>query len=964
MNQHTTDELAKLEKDRIKKAEYQRLLNSLKYSRMNERRTQVASSHEKTFAWAYSGMTERDIEGEAEASIPDEKAAGLSLAHPLQEWLREPAAKLYWISGKPGSGKSTFMKFLVGNERTKEELRAPGKDVQILSHFFWVGGHELQRNVRGMELSLLDQLLDDADHKLTERLLHQFEFLRKKHEDTDWSREELEKTLIAACKMSSSSICIFLDGLDEVLLEDRRGPASIMMLVKQLCGLGKVKICASSRPESDLQLFFEDEPHLRMQDLSHHDIRRYAEDSLRRLALVTSDVSSYDMKRLLDVICEHAAGVFLWVSLALKSLETGFVEFNTVDELSKRLELLPQELDKLYSDMWDRANAGENRKTYSEKAALFFTHALNLTHEAFNGNNGYFAWSTSQKHTYKGVFLNKIDVYRYISEPGLTARLLETGAWLAQAENEQSLRRTRRDIEIRTAGLLHIIGNDEGSRVDFVHRSAIDFLKDTAKGKEIRTHPDPAITPAVVLAQAMRAVLVLTLDAGASGFEKVWTNEMNLLKYLDAISTLHSENLLDTKTTTSLLATRERFYDRVRYQNRDVILEHHNYQLPMDFAGSCLACGFPPEVLSKLPGLARLGGHGRLSSSYALYLLQLACQCFWHLDTRRHDGATPESLEWLIKAVHVDYKDQPGPGHRDIHRIPAAELMSVGWPPSATWSHFAIDTAVFRLLQNTLMFSFNRRKTLLAIVQRLKLNIDRGNTSLVICRLKSPAAASWYGYRAIELGFPIAWRDTLRSASLQCLPYGTSETTRLMDVVLEVDVRFYLQLVMISELKHHAVDFKDTEDDLNKLNKSATHNHRCAKVLAIAEVHQDKVLNKYSRRWMPDKAEAWKELSRAFQPDGGEWKAVGQGITLGRAMPSFEFHVPELPLLPYLDHERMPGACKEVSDEEINQMLCDKGLAMRREDVVWRPSVDSDTVFEDRSKVEGWWEGGGRREDE
>lgn len=955
VNQHTHDELEKLEKDRARRAECQTLLDSLKYPRMNERRTQVASSHEKTFSWAYSGMTKRDIEGgsyadSSAASSSDKEVAGPPLAHPFQDWLRDPAAKLYWVSGKPGSGKSTFMKFLVNNERTEKELRGPGKNVRILSHYFWMGGHELQRNIRGMELSLLHQVLDDADHELAGRLLHQFGFLRKKRADTDWSREELDKVLMAAFELSSSSFCIFLDGLDEVMLEDRRGPASIMSLVEQLCGVEKVKICASSRPEPDLQRFFARRPHLRMQDVTYHDIRRYADDSLRRLALVPSDVSSADMTKLLDILCEHAAGVFLWVSLALQSLETGLVENNTVGELSKRLELLPQELDELYSDMWDRANAGDNKKIYREKAALFCTHALNLMQVGKNPLPRFSfrhlarasrARPQRTRYSTKSIIPRRIDVYRYISEPELTDKLLETGVRkYTQAENEKSRQRTRRDIEIRTAGLLQVVNYVGGSReVDFVHRSAIDFLKDTAKGKEIRTHPDPTITPAVVLARAMRAMLVLIFDMSGDVVEKGLKNEITLLQYLDMISRSYAGGLLDTITTVNLIKDRQRVYDRVRHENKDFILEHPYDQLPMDFAGCCVASGVPHHVLSRLPGLAGLstGGHGDLSRTYPPYLLQVASQSLVGIFKEpEREGAMLKSIEWFLKhSTLEDSNTESGPGHRDFNRVKAVSTLKDGEP-----SHLAINTAVFHLLQNVDVFYKSPLKSLWATVRMLTPNVDHGNTSFVLCRV-GHRINGLKSHREVELRRPTTWHGSFVT---------NFEGNVGLQVLLEVDVRFYLQRI-ISCVKFRGGPSKDMEDDLGRLNKLAPPDHGCATVLSISNMSQ----GEYTHHWMPGMAEAWTELSRAFQPGReGEDCVRGEGIhllekyslqdkTTKLRRPPDENSLKDgmmlgAPLLPYLDPEQMPDCCREVSHEDINQMLCDKGLAIRKEDAVWRPS--------------------------
>ncbi|KAM0271639.1 hypothetical protein ACHAQH_009027 [Verticillium albo-atrum] len=50
-------------------------------------------------------------------------------------WLRSDSP-VYWISGKPGSGKTTLMNYMVSNPRTATALRVWSPNFLIVSHFF------------------------------------------------------------------------------------------------------------------------------------------------------------------------------------------------------------------------------------------------------------------------------------------------------------------------------------------------------------------------------------------------------------------------------------------------------------------------------------------------------------------------------------------------------------------------------------------------------------------------------------------------------------------------------------------------------------------------------------------------------------------------------------------------------------------------------------------------------------
>jgi hypothetical protein len=70
------------------------ILEYLKYEEMTNRFEDVTEAHPETFEWAFSAPAE-------EQSWSD-----------LSRWLKEGDG-VYWVSGKAGSGKSTFMKHLV-----------------------------------------------------------------------------------------------------------------------------------------------------------------------------------------------------------------------------------------------------------------------------------------------------------------------------------------------------------------------------------------------------------------------------------------------------------------------------------------------------------------------------------------------------------------------------------------------------------------------------------------------------------------------------------------------------------------------------------------------------------------------------------------------------------------------------------------------------------------------------------
>jgi len=77
-------------------------------------------------------------------------------------WLFEPGLGFRnWIQGKPGSGKSTAMKFALRHPDTLSLLEAyDSKPWIVAGYFFHDRGKTIQKSVRGFLGELLYQILD------------------------------------------------------------------------------------------------------------------------------------------------------------------------------------------------------------------------------------------------------------------------------------------------------------------------------------------------------------------------------------------------------------------------------------------------------------------------------------------------------------------------------------------------------------------------------------------------------------------------------------------------------------------------------------------------------------------------------------------------------------------------------------------------------------------------------------
>ncbi|WAO84597.1 NACHT domain-containing protein [Fusarium falciforme] len=472
---------------------YQRLLQSLKFESMEERKNQITGNYPQTYRWIFE---EPDEEPDEEPPLSewttvdeDDSTGGFSpRSSPNGEgghwdsfvdWL-ESKCHIYWISGKPGSGKSTLMKFVSSNPKTKRLLGNWQSEVQIFSHYFWKAGSEMQQSLKGLLCSLMYQIFCE-NRQMALNYLHKTRGIcQKPSSNADWDTEKLEALLQNCVSESKSGICLFIDGLDE--FSPQADYHDLLFLLDRLSG-PRVKLCLSSRPEQVLRNHLQVHANLRMQDLTENDMRKYAAGCLRR-AISPTDQKLH-IKAFVDFIICRADGVFLWVVLVSKSLARGIENGDSDAELRQRLESMPGDLAALYKDMWSRLN--DDRGIYQKSSSWFF----NIIFAA-----EYTAEKTGRSRTLKCLKQGSVSVFELMAATDATVldRFLDRGEEFPTAEIDKRCSHVARAVEIRSAGLLEVSnelsrGNSLEHYADmqvlFIHRTARDFLLENEDGRRL-----------------------------------------------------------------------------------------------------------------------------------------------------------------------------------------------------------------------------------------------------------------------------------------------------------------------------------------------------------------------------------------------------------------------------------------------------------------------------------------------
>ncbi|KAK4445381.1 hypothetical protein QBC34DRAFT_429156 [Podospora aff. communis PSN243] len=434
-------------------------------------------------------------------------------AQEFKRWIRfDMSNNIFWISGKPGCGKSTFMKFLVHH---KNILRvAPEPQGLLIHHFFLLLGQSIQRSKKGLLCTLLCQLLDHFTHEEGRDLdaaEESFGHLRgdKIPVFENWTEEELEDALEKSLKALGRTRCIYtcIDGLDE--FDRTGGPGPILELVSKLRGIRGVRMIVSSRPEHAFSKYFEKVPKLLMQDATAIDMYRFANK-----CLTLPNIDNMQRHSLAEVIVKKAEGIFLWVALVTKTLVMDLEAGNPVDTLQHVLDNLPQGMTELYSSIWMRQN--KNTRAERVEAALYFQLLIDARAlfdripglcfqywqwqpEIREHSSEYDVYDPSEDDRYdKDIGHRNVTLFHLAiaSDETLARQLLMDSEKLGADAVLEQCKAANRAIPIRCAGVIEIMGTpltvegetDPEAHVRFIHRTAQEFLTETKHGNRILEH--------------------------------------------------------------------------------------------------------------------------------------------------------------------------------------------------------------------------------------------------------------------------------------------------------------------------------------------------------------------------------------------------------------------------------------------------------------------------------------------
>jgi len=427
-------------------AKRRNILRSLLFPNYQTRYESIPQAHRETFDWVFNNPT-------------------ISLG----EWMRTGDG-IYWVQGKAGSGKSTLMRYLSRHPDTSAALKSwagTERQLVICRHFFWNAGSAMQKSQVGLLQTLLYQVFKECPD-----LIQSVCPGRWSDEDSGynepWTRDDLFAAFgeLSKVTLASARFCFFVDGLDEYHGDHR----DLIALLNKLSESPAFKLCVSGRPWNAFVHAFQECPQLKLEDLTAKDIAAYVRDRLKENDEFRR-LQSEDSKcnKIVNEIVRKAKGVFLWVSLVVADLLKGFAEGDNISDMQRRLDFLPDDLEKLFQVIIQNIDS-----FYREEGVRYFEiaiHALDpLPVLAFH-------FLDEENKGNRNDYAINAPIRSYLPE-----------------QIEEISSKMKKRLNARCKDLLEVVENKSWwvkppmywYRVDFLHRTVRDFFLSTDAMKNLR----------------------------------------------------------------------------------------------------------------------------------------------------------------------------------------------------------------------------------------------------------------------------------------------------------------------------------------------------------------------------------------------------------------------------------------------------------------------------------------------
>ncbi|OTA55055.1 hypothetical protein K449DRAFT_425929 [Hypoxylon sp. EC38] len=378
------------------------ILQSIRDPRMHDRFENIDPAHRKTFEWLLHGPENLQDDGDQECtedngqnqtpdvgeettyiqakrrqhkefvawlqaanvSLPDE-VPSLDTSSNEPRFVSSCRGSIFRITGKPGAGKSTLMKFLCESDTTLDYLKTWSGDKHLIcaKAFFWRLGIDEQKNLSGLINCLLYQILKAAPELIPIAFPSAWRSDLMSHFPFEPNGTQAFDILLRSGRVFEKHKAIFfIDGLDEF-----KGPP--LDLVRKIIDWATsnptdLKICVSSRQWNEFEVGFDGYPSLRIHEWTRDDIKIFVTDRFGEICDLSTSVNKLDLNTLADIVVDKAEGVFLWVRVVLAAIEQGVLNDDDFQDLREKVTAFPSELNDLYQYLFDSIQERDRQRAF------------------------------------------------------------------------------------------------------------------------------------------------------------------------------------------------------------------------------------------------------------------------------------------------------------------------------------------------------------------------------------------------------------------------------------------------------------------------------------------------------------------------------------------------------------------------------------------------------------------------
>lgn len=258
------------------------------------------------------------------------------------------------------------MRFLINQPYTREALHmwadSNGAPLLVARFFFWRAGILEQKTVDGFLRACVYQSLDACPafiEEITNNLENRYGRSAEAGDEIEipgWDNQTLFRVMCAIVdsELRNRSFCFFVDALDELFDEEHSGRFG--NILTQLSERHNVKICMTSRPDALLLRASQFKYTIVLKNLTSAELQHVVVERCQSWSVPRRLSDQKQLDDLKEKFVPASGGIFLWLVLALQSVEDALHLHKQMSAVETVFHELPRDVGEMYKQS-NRANA-------------------------------------------------------------------------------------------------------------------------------------------------------------------------------------------------------------------------------------------------------------------------------------------------------------------------------------------------------------------------------------------------------------------------------------------------------------------------------------------------------------------------------------------------------------------------------------------------------------------------------